>query len=79
VIDGGVLVADIGAGVRRMIGGLRLHRLDHGNEGRLPMMDGEKDLLVVVAGIAGAFDEQEAELAGVGANRQVRAPEPAWV
>ena len=49
-----------------MVRGLHLHRFDHGYEGRLPVVDGEEDLLVVVAGVAAVFDEQEAELAGVG-------------
>ena len=35
------------------------------------MMDRQKDLLVVVPGIAGSVDQQEAELAGVGSDAEV--------
>ena len=42
-----------------------------GGEERLPIAQGEKELLVVVAGVVAAVDEDEAELAGVGAFVQV--------
>ena len=38
---------------------------------RLPVADGEKELLVVVTGVGGGLDVDEAELAGIGALVQV--------
>ena len=38
-----------------------------GGEEGLPVAEGEEVLLIVVAGVAGGFDVDEAELAGVGA------------
>ena len=56
-----------------MVRGLGLHGFNHGDEGRLPMVDRQKNLLVVVAGIAWAVDQQEPELAGVSSDAEVRA------
>lgn len=57
LIDGCVLVADIRARSQRMVRRLGLHHFDHGNEGSLPGMDGEKDFLIVVVGIARPLDQ----------------------
>src|SRR6185437_13459015 len=51
----------------------RLHGLYHGDERWAPVVDCEKDFLVVVVGIAGAFNQQETELPSVGTDVEVRA------
>ncbi len=70
-VEGGVLVAYVGAGGLGHVGGGHAHGVDHGDEVRLPMADGEVDLLIVVAGFVAGFDEEEAELAGVGAESEI--------
>ena len=58
-VDRGKLVADVGAGSLRHVGGLLPHGLHHGHERRHPMMDGEVDFLIVGRRVFITFDEQE--------------------
>ena len=43
-VDGGVFVAHVGAGGQRHVGRLLAHGFHHGNEGGLPVVNGEIDL-----------------------------------
>ena len=64
VEDGGLFGLGAGLGVVVIV-------VHVGGEEGLPVAEGEEELLIVVAGVAGGFDVDEAELAGVGALVQV--------
>src|ERR1700744_5665684 len=49
----------------------RIHRRSHTYQGRLPMMNGEKDFLIVTANVIFRLDIEESILASVGSAREV--------
>ena len=70
-IDGRVLVSHVGARCQWRIRRLHPHGLNHGHKRWSPVMDGEIDLLIIVAWLAFALDQQEAKLTAVSAQREV--------
>ncbi len=73
LVYGRVLVAYIGAGGQRMVRRCGAHGFDHGNKRWFPVMNGEKDLLVVCPGVRLAVNHQKSELAAIGAQSKVAA------
>ena len=71
IVDRGVFVANVGATRERHIGRRGAHRLHHGHKRRLPVVNREVHLHIVVGQLLIALDEQEAELPRVGPLRQI--------